>query len=61
MVYRSVSKVKCFLLQFMIESAFEHNPRAMSTVEPETKVSFNEFQKNIKEQLKKQYDTKRSN
>ena len=45
----------------MIESPFEHNPRAMSTVEPETKVSFNEFQKNIKDQLKKQYDTKRSN
>ena len=39
----------------------EHNPKAMSTTCPPKEPTYNEFQSNIKKQLKKLYDSKRSN
>jgi hypothetical protein len=39
----------------------EHNPRAQSVCEPPKSITFNEFQKNVKKELKKLYDTQRSN
>jgi|APGre2960657404_1045060.scaffolds.fasta_scaffold148899_3 hypothetical protein len=39
----------------------EHDPRAQSVCEPSKPTTFNEFQKNVKRQLKKIYDTQRSN
>lgn len=57
---RRTDKIRCYTLQFMIKSPFEHNPKAMSTVEPEEKISFDDFHKNIQKQLKQKYDTTRS-
>ncbi len=39
----------------------EHNPRAQSVCEPPQPTTFNDFHKNVKRQLKKIYDTQRSN
>lgn len=39
----------------------EHNPKAMSTAFPPKEPTYNEFQLNIQQQLKKIYDSKRSN
>ena len=45
----------------IIKPLNEHNPKAQSTVYPETQADFNEIQLNLHQQIKKQYDTKRSN
>jgi hypothetical protein len=47
-------------LERLKESIQEHNPKAMSTVVPETQIDYNEFNKNIRQQLKEIYDTKTS-
>ena len=39
----------------------EHDPKAMSTTCPDKTLTFNEFQLHIRKQLKKLYDSKRSN
>ena len=39
----------------------EHDPKAMSSISPTKKITYNEFQANIQKQLKKIYDSKRSN
>jgi len=39
----------------------EHDPRAQSVCEPSKALTFNEFQKNVKKELKKLYDNQRSN
>lgn len=38
----------------------EHNPKAQSVCEPPKILTFNQFQKNVKQELKKLYDTQRS-
>lgn len=38
----------------------EHDPKAQSVFTPKRKINYNEFQINIKQQLKKLYDLKRS-
>jgi len=39
----------------------EHDPRAQSVCEPPKALTFNEFQKNVKKELKKLYDNQRNN
>jgi hypothetical protein len=45
----------------IVKPICEHNPKAQSTVYPETPADFNEVQQNLKKQIKNQYDNKRSN
>jgi len=47
-------------LERLTESIQEHNPKAMRIVEPETQIDYNEFNRNIRHQLKEIYDTKTS-
>ena len=53
--------LKAYDISVITKSICEHNPKAQSTVYPETESDFNEVQLNLKQQLKKQYDSKRSN
>jgi hypothetical protein len=48
------------VLDRVVEKIQDHNPRAMHIVEPENKLDYNEFNMNIKKQLKEIYDTKTS-
>jgi len=47
-------------LERLTESIQEHSPQAMRIVEPEIQIDYNEFNKNIRHQLKEIYDTKTS-
>jgi hypothetical protein len=53
--------VKSQKIAVIIKPICEHNPKAQSTVYPETPADYNEVQQNLRQQLKNQYDTKRSN
>ncbi len=48
------------ILERLTESIQEHSPQAMRIVEPEIQIDYNEFNKNIRHQLKEIYDTKTS-
>jgi hypothetical protein len=52
---------KSQLISVVLKPICEHNPKAQSTIYPETSADFNEVQQNLKQQIKNQYDNKRSN
>jgi hypothetical protein len=53
--------MKVYSISVIVKPICEHDPKAQSTVYPETESDFNEVQLNLKQELKKQYDSKRSN
>jgi hypothetical protein len=53
--------MKAYDISVITKPICEHDPKAQSTVYPETQIDFNEVQLNLKQQIKKQYDSKRSN
>jgi hypothetical protein len=59
--FRRKSKMKLLEIKEIRFQICEHNPKAMSTTCPPKEPTYNEFQLNIKKQLKKLYDSKRSN
>lgn len=48
------------VLDRLTESIQEHNPKAMQIAEPESRIDYNEFNANIRHQLKQIYDITRS-
>jgi histidinol dehydrogenase len=53
--------MKVYGISVIVKPICEHDPKAQSIVYPETESDFNEVQLNLKQQIKKQYDSKRSN
>lgn len=53
--------MKVYGISVIVKPICEHDPKAQSTVYPETESDFNEVQLNLKQEIKKQYDSKRSN